>query len=285
VVRPLQFAGFGSAPRRTRSLTEFVPRPCRPDWVFEAPIKLEDGEKMGANFEELDWQQTPMGTISLRRRRDPSLGADIFEAKLGDEFLMSSQFTAAEIALARLGLAELSGDNLDVIVGGLGLGYTTLAVLEDSRVRSLIVIEALPAVIDWHKQRLLPVSDRLMSDPRCRVIPGDFFAMIGDSSNGLDKDGRDRRFHAILVDIDHTPRNVLHASHAPFYQPPGLRNLADHLCSDGVFGLWSNDPPDVDFGANLAEVFATSRADVVYFPNHLQGGESSNTVYVATKGA
>ena len=45
--------------------------------------------------------------------------------KLGDEFLMSSLFTEAEIQLARLGLAALddSGENtLDIVVGGLGLG-------------------------------------------------------------------------------------------------------------------------------------------------------------------
>jgi hypothetical protein len=48
---------------------------------------------------------------------------DVFEIKLGDESLMSSVFTASEIALARLGLAELGEDGpLDVVVGGLGLG-------------------------------------------------------------------------------------------------------------------------------------------------------------------
>ena len=53
-----------------------------------------------------------------------SLGVDVFELKLGDEYLMSSLFTASEIALARLGLATLQGVNLEVTVGGLGLGYT-----------------------------------------------------------------------------------------------------------------------------------------------------------------
>src|SRR6266576_3300129 len=66
-----------------------------------------------------------------------------------DEFLMSSLFTASEIALARLGLAELSGADLDVVVGGLGLGYTARAVLEHEAVKSLVIVEALDAVIDW----------------------------------------------------------------------------------------------------------------------------------------
>ena len=57
---------------------------------------------MSARFEELDWQQTPMGDLTLRRRTDPVLGVEIFEVKLGDEFLMSSLFTVAEEQLAIL---------------------------------------------------------------------------------------------------------------------------------------------------------------------------------------
>jgi len=78
------------------------------------------GQPMSVNFEELDFRPTPMGVLSLRRRRQPSTGIDIFEIKLGDAFLMSSLFTAAEIELARLGLAALERTDLDVVVGGLG---------------------------------------------------------------------------------------------------------------------------------------------------------------------
>jgi hypothetical protein len=79
---------------------------------------------MTFDFEELDYRPTPIGALSLRRRRELKLGVDVFEIKLGDEFLMSSLFTASEIALARLGLAELSEHGLDVVVGGLGLAAT-----------------------------------------------------------------------------------------------------------------------------------------------------------------
>ncbi|WP_436762140.1 spermidine synthase [Streptosporangium sp. V21-05] len=236
---------------------------------------------MSARFEEIDWRPTPIGAISLRRRREPSLGVDVYEIKLDDDFLMSSLFTVAEIELARLGLAALPGTDLDVAVGGLGLGYTAQAVLEDSRVRSLVVIDALGEVIEWHERELLPVGARLMSDSRCRLVHGDFFAMVA-SGAGLDPETPDRRFHAVLVDIDHTPRHVLHPSHAALYTPEGLRRLAGHLRPGGVFALWSDDPPDPDFTAVLAEAFASTRAHVVTFPNPLRGGESANTVYVAT---
>jgi spermidine synthase len=237
---------------------------------------------MSRLFEELDSSETPMGTISLRRRLEPSRQVDVFEVKLGDEFLMSSLFTVAEIELARLGLAAATPtSDLDVVVGGLGLGYTALAVLADPRVRSLTVIEALGEVIGWHEQELLPEAAGLASDPRTRLVRGDFFALVGAEA-GLDPDEPGGRFHAILVDIDHSPRHVLHPSHEGFYTPEGLRQLTRHLHPGGVFALWSDDPPDDRFVVALGEGFARVGAHVVSFPNFLTGGESSNTVYVAS---
>ena len=86
--------------------------------------------------------------------------------KLKDEYLMSSLFTVAEEELATLGLAAAEGAELNVLVGGLGLGYTAATALHDDRVRRLDVIDALPAVIGWHERELLPVSAQLVRDPR-----------------------------------------------------------------------------------------------------------------------
>jgi spermidine synthase len=235
---------------------------------------------MSVYFEELDFRPTPMGALSLRRRRQLSSGIDVYEIKLGDEFLMSSLFTVAEIALARLGLAALQRTELDVVVGGLGLGYTAQAVLEDSRVRSLVVVDALAEVIEWHERGLLPLGEQLMADPRCRLVHGDFFAM---STSALDPQTPGRRFDAVLVDIDHSPTNLLHPRHAALYKPEGLRRLAGHLHPGGVFALWSNDPPDQTFKAVLSGVFATSDAHVVTFDNPLQDRDASNTVYIGVK--
>jgi spermidine synthase len=235
---------------------------------------------MSALFEELDYRPTPIGALSLRRRRELSQGIDVFEIKLGDEFLMSSLFTASEIALARLGLAQLSGADLDVAVGGLGLGYTAQAVLEHDTVRSLVVVEALEAVIDWHKTGLLPLGPALSSDPRCRFVLGDFFALAA-SNEGLDPAAPSSRFDAILVDIDHSPEFLLDPRNAAFYLPEGLRKLASHLKPGGVFALWSNERPEEAFTKRLAEVFAEARAEPVTFHNPLQDREFTQTVYLA----
>lgn len=239
---------------------------------------------MSARFEELAWRDTPMGIISLRRRLEPSLKTDVYEVKLGDEFLMSSLFTVAEIELARLALAEVPGTDLDVVVGGLGLGHTARTVLGDPRVHSLIVVEVLDEVIRWHERDLLPDNARLTMDPRTRLHNGDFFAMA-DTDAGFDPQTPGRRFHAILVDIDHTPRHLLRPSHDGFYRSAGLRRLTHHLHPGGIFALWSDDPPDADFRAVLADVFVSTEAHVITFPNPLTGGNSANTVYVAKRGS
>jgi spermidine synthase len=237
---------------------------------------------MSRSFEELDFRPTPMGVLSLRCRRRPMSDVDVYEIKLGDEFLMSSQFTRAEIELAQLGLAALGRGDLDVVVGGLGLGYTARAVLENAGVRSLIVVDALAEVIEWHEQGLLPIGKELTGDPRCRLVHGDFFAM-SSSAEGFDKGSQGRHFDAVLVDIDHSPRKLLHPRHAALYEPEGLARLAGHLHPGGVFALWSNDPPDDAFERALADAFATTATHVVTFDN-LQGDhDASNTVYVAVK--
>jgi spermidine synthase len=234
---------------------------------------------MSSRFEEIDRRHTPIGEISVRRRLEPTLQIDVYEVKLGDEFLMSSLFTVAEIELARLALAEVVGGDLDVVVGGLGLGYTARAVLEDSRVRSMHVVEALGAVIEWHERDLLPLASELTSDPRCHLVNGDFFAML-EQGSGFGATAASR-YHAVFVDIDHTPRHVLHPSHAAFYTPSGLGRLADRLHPGGVFALWSDGAPDRDFVAVVEEAFASCEAHVVTFENFHTGEDSASTVYVA----
>ena len=168
-----------------------------------------------------------------------------------------------------------------VAVGGLGLGYTAQAVLQEPRVASLVVVEALAEVIDWHRRGLVPVGPVLTADPRCRLVRDSFFALAAGAP-GLDPEQPGRLFDAVLVDIDHSPRQLLNPGNATFYQPAGLRRLLDQLRPAGVFALWSNDPPDEDFLATLAGVFDDVRAEVVTFPNPLQQRPATNTVYLAT---
>jgi spermidine synthase len=236
---------------------------------------------MSKRLEELDHRPTPIGDVSLRRRTDPLSGVDIFEVKLGDEFLMSSLFHFAELEVARLALARLSGTSWSVAVGGLGLGYTAQAVLADARVQELVVVDFLEAIIDWHETGLVPVGPALVADPRCRFVHGDFFAM--SDGTGFDPLVPSRVFDAVVVDIDHSPRHLLAEGSRGYYSLEGTRLLARHLRPGGVYSLWSNDPPDPVYLETLSEVFVDVAAEVVSFPNPLQDRDATNTVYLATK--
>ncbi|MEX2445084.1 MAG: spermidine synthase [Alkalispirochaeta sp.] len=287
---------------------------------------------MAALFSELGFQPTPLGDLSLRRRTMLSLGVEVYEVKLGDEYLMSSLFTESERELGRLGIARAAdatarGDgghaaegarspgsepaadslpsgeansvaatpdragavppaatppaDLDVVVGGLGLGYTAQAVLESPRVRSLVVVELFGAVIEWHQRGLVPMGTTVADDPRCRLVEADFFAAADADSAGFDPEQPGRTFGAILVDIDHTPDLVLDAENARLYTPEGLAAVSRRLNPGGVFGVWSDKPEDVGFTERLRAVFGAADAHAVTFDNPLRGSEYTQTVYLA----
>lgn len=239
---------------------------------------------MGLLFEEIDIQPSAIGEISLRRRRIPALGdRDIYEVKLGEEFLMSSMFFDAEIALADLGLAAVDGQSLDVVVGGLGLGYTAVAALKDARVDELLIVDYLDTVIRWHQQEKVPLGKEINADPRSRYVHGSFFDLAVADDSGFDTQQLGREFDAILLDIDHSPRALLHQSNASFYTVENLSLMNRQLRTGGVFALWSQDPPDAEFMQVMNAVFSNSAAHVVPFFNPFQNGEASNTIYVGVK--
>ncbi|MCY6381223.1 spermidine synthase [Hoeflea prorocentri] len=238
---------------------------------------------MSSLFEEIDYAPTPIGPVSLRRRRILSLGTDVFEILLGDEHLMSSLFTASEVALAKLGIAQLACEAPDILVGGLGLGYTAQAVLEHSYVRSLTVIEMLEPVIRWHEEGLVPLTPPLKEDARCRIVQGDFFELAA-SENGFDAQALGRQYDAILIDIDHTPEHFLDDRSSSFYSTAGFDRLARHVRPGGVVGLWSDAVTDDVVTERLSAVFDEAKAEPVTFPNPLQDNKPfTQTVYVAQK--
>jgi len=238
-------------------------------------------------FEELDCQSSPLGDISLRRRAEPRLNNKIiFEVKLGDEFLMSSLFVEAEEQLSTLGLAALKHNghqsDLDIIVGGLGLGYTAIEALKDPAVKRMRVIDIMQPVISWHQRGLLPVGDTLATDPRSELVQGDFFKLATSVDTGFDQNQPDNKVHAVLLDIDHSPSHWLNDANQSFYTEESLSRLAAKICPGGIFALWSNDLPDEAFSDLLSRVFVNCEAHTIPFPNPYTGEESSNSVYVAT---
>ena len=236
-------------------------------------------------FEELAYKNTDLGRLSLRRRRDLLLGGvEVFEVKLGDEFLMSSLFHEAEVELAHLGLAASPGDDdLNVMVGGLGLGYTAAAALQDPRLKGLWIVESMAEVIRWHRESLVPLGASLKDDERVTFVRDDFFK-LADADTGFAVENAPAKFDTILLDIDHSPSHFLDPAHSRFYTVDGLKKLTRHLKPGGVFAMWSNDPPEAQFSSLLDEVFAESEAKIVQFDNPYQKRKASATIYISTYG-
>lgn len=229
---------------------------------------------MSTAFEELDHHATPLGELVLRRRALPGVvGDDVYEITLGGAFLMSSLVHESEHALARLALEARGEGAWSVLVGGLGLGYTAKAALDDARTRSLTVVELLPEVVGWHERGLLPLGRTLVDAPQCTLRCDDFYAMIGQKPR--------ERWDLILVDIDHSPEAHLHAAHAHFYGVDGLRHLTRHLEPGGIFALWAGAAPDPEYLERLGGAFPEAWAQVVRFYNPHVDREDVNTVYLA----
>ena len=232
-------------------------------------------------LKELGFEQTPLGEISLRQRHDSVLGRDVHEIKLNEEFLMSSAFTAGEIALADIALGESKKLAPHVMVGGLGLGYTAQAALAHAKTHRVTIIETLPSIIQWHRESLLPLGPELINDARCKIVEGDFFALAAQTKGFRQVAGHS--IDILLLDIDHSPRHRLIDGQPGFYHAESLAQMAHQLNEDGVFAMWSNDAPDDTFLLELSRVFSAATCQQIFFENPYSGGQSSNTIYLAHK--
>lgn len=214
-----------------------------------------------SNLEILAYEATPLGTLCLRRREllsEP--GTVVTEVTLNHEFLMSSYHTVSERALASVALDMFGGQEVQVLVGGLGLGYTASEVLASNRVGQVEVVELLPQVIDWLDQGLIPLADSLQGDPRLLVSQGDVYERLWHPPT--------RQFDMILIDVDHSPEDLLDGADDVFYTAAGLERTRLHLAKGGVLGVWSYAESS-PFADALRQVFREVRIEPVTFDNTL----------------
>ena len=220
-----------------------------------------------SNLEILAYEDTPLGPLCLRRRELLSApGTVVTEVTLNHEFLMSSYNTVSERALARLALELHTGEELRVLIGGLGLGYTAQAALASPRVVDVEVVEFLPEVIDWFERDLVPLSVELKEDERLRIVPGDIYGRLAEEPR--------ERFDLILIDVDHAPDDPLSPENEPFYMREGLERARRHLAPSGVLGVWSY-AENTPFAQALRDTFQEVHLEAVsYF---VEGVEEDTT--------
>jgi len=226
-----------------------------------------------SNLEVLAYEQTPIGAICLRRRELlASPGTIVTEITVDQHLLMSSHHTASERALSERALERHGGTQLSVMVGGLGLGYTSKAALDSPAVARVDTVEFLPQVIEWVRDGLVPLSGALNDDPRHQIIQGDIYAILASAP--------ERQYDLILIDVDHSPDEPLASANALFYTQEGLEIARKHLKPSGLLGVWSYAASS-PLSEALRAVFPHGEVEPVSFDNELTEERETNWLFLA----
>ncbi len=226
-----------------------------------------------SNLEILFYELSPLGLLCLRRRELLSQpGTIVTEVTLNHEFLMSSLYTDSERALARTAMQMHEGEDLRVLVGGLGLGYTAHETLLADRVARVEVVELLSQVIDWLANGLMPLSSELRDERRLVVTQGDVYRRLAGPADDL--------FDVILIDVDHSPEERLGEGSISFYTTPGLLAVRRHLAADGVLAVWSYAESS-PFANALRTVFEQVLVEPVTYDNHLIDQQRTDWLFFA----
>ena len=180
-------------------------------------------------------EATPRGDIALRVR-DRRGGGTAYELIVGGVFAMDSTDVSTEVELARVALGACARPRR-VLVGGLGLGHTAGAVLDDDGVERVVVAELEAPLVEWAQQALVPSLTRVTGDPRVRLEIGDIAGLLADA---------EREFDVILLDVDNGPSFLVHEQNARLYAVPSLATTIDRLAPDGVLAIWAaQEEPDL----------------------------------------
>ncbi|HSF26468.1 MAG TPA: spermidine synthase [Actinomycetes bacterium] len=191
------------------------------------------------------------GELVLRRH------GEHFEVVANGVFLMDTRDGRSERLLVEASLAaapEPSGP-LEVVVGGLGVGFSLLEVLAHPTVGRVVVVELEPVLVEWHRGPLAAVTAGALDDPRVQVVCADITAWLAQAHASYD---------VICLDVDNGPDWLVRPDNAALYDDAGLRALAGALRPGGVAGIWSATGSET-FEARLGQHFAqvrTHRVDV-----------------------
>lgn len=187
--------------------------------------------------------------------------------------LMNSRIHGSEDALAELALAELERKfDWQVLVGGLGMGYTLAAALAQSGPDAkIIVAELIPAVVEWNEKHLGHLAGNPLDDPRTRVVQEDVVITINRKKSVWD---------AILLDVDNGPAGLTRKENDRLYGKPGLKACFGGLKPGGVLAVWSSG---VDEAFTRRLKFAGFKTQMVSVRARKSGKGSTHTIWLGVK--
>ena len=148
--------------------------------------------------------------------------------------LMSTRQNHSEKVLAEITCSPYNGRDIDVLVGGLGFGFTLESVLERVTPGSRVVVaELMDCIVKWNRNKELPLAHQHLADPRVRLVPGDVVKLLKT------KDGS---YDVIIMDIDNGPEAFTTESNNVLYSAAGLNMMLRALKKGGTLGIWSASP-------------------------------------------
>lgn len=221
-------------------------------------------------YAEIARAESERGELVLRRRTEENT-VPVLELRANGVFVMDTVETSTEQQLAAIALEQVA-DPREVLIGGLGLGFTAQRVLADPRVERATVVEIEEALIRWMRDGTVPHGPEILADQRLRIVNADIAMAVVEAST---------RFDLVLLDVDNGPGYLVHDVNAALYEQDFLRSCREVLAPGGVLVVWSADRAPALAGA-LTAVFGS--ADEVALPVDLQGRDERYYLYRAPAG-
>jgi spermidine synthase len=217
----------------------------------------------------LDTAQVPGGGGELRLMRR----GDEFSIMLGQNQLMNSRLSGSEQALATIACERIqTRAQPQILIGGLGMGFTLGAALAVFGARARITVaELVPAVVTWARGPMAKVFGNSLTDPRVRIREADVSHLIRSSQSAYD---------AILLDVDNGPEGLTREANDALYDLAGLSATRTALRLGGVFAVWSS-APDLIFTQRLRKT-GFDVDEVRLRANGARGG-ARHVIWIATR--
>ena len=207
----------------------------------------------------------------MLRRRVEERAADVLELRVNGVFVMDTHETTSETELAAVALG-LVDDPRDVVVAGLGLGFTTQRVLADPRVEQVKVVEIEEALVGWMRDGTVPHGPGLLADKRVHIVNADIVMAVAEATSTYD---------LVLLDVDNGPGYLVHDTNSGVYEQEFLASTQRLLNTGGALVVWSSAPAP-GLAAAMEQVFGNCtehRYDVL-----LQEREEQYLLYLSRHG-
>lgn len=143
--------------------------------------------------------------------------------------LMSSYCHVSEDALATVSRRCTTLPKPEIMIGGLGLGFTLAAYIKEFGDNAVLtVVEKSPDIIHWFKTYTNRNSLADLDDSSVNYVCAD-----------ISKYNPEKRFDIIALDVDNGPEAICGEHNETLYNRDGLKRIFNQLNPEGTLLLWS----------------------------------------------